>query len=294
MYNFGAAKRLAGADPAQGANIGWDTNAGSRSSELLGGNSGWSFLKNERRQNLMSPVSTKEDADLTYTGLYRVGGVAALVVALLTVIEVIFFIVYPQPSTVSGWFESFQGSPIIGLLDFWGLELFMYAMFILVFLALYMALKRVNQWGMVVALTLALLGVAIFFATNNPFSMLTLSNKYAAAMTEVQRSTLLAAGEAVLANTNQRAVGGFNIGLFLVSTAGLIVSLVMLRATSFSRLTAYIGILEFGLSLADYIRQAITSSVAIALLVILPGALLLVIWFSLIGWRLLQLGRLRG
>jgi hypothetical protein len=170
----------------------------------------------------------------------------------------------------------------------------MYAMFILVFLALYMALKRVNQWSMAVALSLALLGVAIFYATNNPFSMLTLSNKYAIATTEMERVTLVAAGEAVLASTNQRAVGGFNIGLFLVSIAGLIVSVVMLRSTAFSRATAYIGILAFGLSLADYIRQVITSSVAIALLVILPGALLLVIWFSLIGRRLLQLGRLRG
>jgi len=224
----------------------------------------------------------------------RVGGVAALVVALLTVMEVIFFIIYPPPITVNGWFELFQSSPIIGLLDFWGLELFMYAMFILVFLALYMALKRVNQWSMAVALSLALLGVAIFYATNNPFSMLTLSNKYAIATTEMERVTLVAAGEAVLASTNQRAVGGFNIGLFLVSIAGLIVSVVMLRSTAFSRATAYIGILAFGLSLADYIRQVITSSVAIALLVILPGALLLVIWFSLIGRRLLQLGRLRG
>lgn len=225
---------------------------------------------------------------------YRVGGVAALVVAFLTVMEVVFFIIFPPPSTVIGWFELFQRSPVIGLLDFWGLELFMYAMFILVFLALYMALKRVNQWSMAVALTLALLGVAIFYATNNPFSMLTLSNKYAIATTEMERVTLVAAGEAVLASTNQRAVGGFNIGLFLVSVAGLIVSVVMLRSTAFSRATAYIGILAFGLSLADYIRQATTSSVAIALLVILPGALLLVVWFSLLGWRLLQLGRLRG
>jgi hypothetical protein len=84
------------------------------------------------------------------------------------------------------------------------------------------------------------------------------------------------------------------MGLLLVSVAGLIVSSVMLRATSFRRLTAYVGILAFGLSLADYLRQAFTSSVIIALLLILPGALLIVVWFSLVGRRLLQLGRLGG
>ncbi len=242
----------------------------------------------------MSSVSTSEAVDPTYTGLFRVGGVAALVVAFLTVIEVIFFTLYPQPSTVSGWFELFQGSPIIGLLDFWGLEVPIYAMYILVFLAIYAVLKRVDQGSMAIALTLALLGIAIFFATTNPFSMLSLSRQFAAATTDANRSALLAAGEALLANTNQRIIGGFNMGFLLVSVAGLIVSSVMRRDNSFRGLTAYVGILAFGFSLADYLRQALTSSAIIALLLILPGALLIVVWFSLVGRRLLHLGRLGG
>lgn len=242
----------------------------------------------------MSQVAGARAPDPAYRTLYRLGGVAALVVAFLTVAEIIAFVFSPQPSTIGGWFILFQSKPIIGLLDFWGLEVPMYAMFAMVFLALYVVLGKGDKGGMAIALTLALLGIAIFFATNNPFSMLSLSVKYAAATTEVQKSTLLAAGEAVLANTNQRAVGGFNIGLFLVSVAGLIVSSVMRRANSFHRLTAYVGILAFGFSLADYLRQALTPSVAIALLVILPGALLVVVWFTLVGRRLLQLGRLGG
>ncbi len=168
----------------------------------LGGDTGGSFPKIERRQKLMSPVRTAQAVDPTYAGLLRAGGVAAWLVASLTVIEVFFFVLYPQPSTVTGWFELFQGNAIIGLLDFWGLELPMYAMFILVFLAVYAVLKRVNQASMSIALTFALLGIAIFFATNNPVTMLSLSGKHAAATTDLQRNTLLAAGEAVLANTN--------------------------------------------------------------------------------------------
>jgi hypothetical protein len=170
----------------------------------------------------------------------------------------------------------------------------MYAMFILVFLALYVVLRKANEGRMAIAMTFALLGIGIFFATNNPFSMLSLSDQYAAATTDAQRSMILAAGQAVLANTNQRAVGGFNIALFLVSVAGLKVSSVMFQSNSFSRTTAYVGILAHGLSLADYLRQALTSSVTIALLVILPNALFLVIWFVLVGRRLYQLGRLEG
>jgi len=160
-----------------------------------------------------------------------------------------------------------------------------------VFLALYGALRQAGEGRMAIAMMLVLLGVGIFLATNNPFTMLSLSRQYAAATTEAQKSALLAAGQAVLANTNQRAVGGFNMGLFLVSVAGLLVSWVMLRSRPFGRSTAYIGILANALSLADYLREALTSSTIIALLVILPGALLLVIWFMLVGRRLYQLGR---
>ena len=81
------------------------------------------------------------------------------------------------------------------------------------------------------------------------------------------------------------------MGLFLVSVAGLIVSLVMSWSNSFSRLTAYVGILANVLSLADYLREALVPSVAVALLVILPNALFLGIWFVLVGRRLYQLGQ---
>ncbi|HUV62961.1 MAG TPA: DUF4386 family protein [Sedimentisphaerales bacterium] len=242
----------------------------------------------------MNQVANAESADSAYKSLYKLGGAAALIVVVLTLSEVIGLTFYPQPTTVSGWFMLFQSNRILGVLDFWGLEVPMYVMFALVFLALYLVLRKANAGLMAIAVTFALLGIAIFLATNNPVSMLSLSNQYAAATTEAQRSTFLAAGRAILANTNQRAVGGFNLGLFLVSVAGLITSSVMLQSKSFSRLTAYVGIVANALSLADYLRQALTPSATIALLVILPNALFLVIWYVLVGRRLFQLGRLES
>jgi len=231
-----------------------------------------------------------KSGDNVHNSLYRLGGIAAWTAALLTVGEVILFIFYPQPETVMGWFELFQENWFLGLLEFWGLEIPMYILFALVFLALYFALRKVNENAMAIALMLALLGIGVFLATNNPFSMLSLSKQHAAAATEEQRSALLAAGEALLANTNQRAVGGVNMGLFLVSIAGLIVSVVMLQGGPFGRTTAYAGIAAFALSLADYLRQALTDSAVVALLLILPNVLFLMTWLLATGWKLLQLG----
>jgi hypothetical protein len=239
----------------------------------------------------MNQVTHAEPADRSYGSLYQFGGAAALIVAALTLSEVVVLAIYPQPGSVSDWFALFQSNRIIGLLDFWGLEVPMYAMFAPAFLALYVVLRKRSEVRMAIALTCALLGIAVFFATNNPFSMLSLSDQYAAATTDAERSTCLAAGQAVLANTNQRAVGGFNMGLFLVSVAGLVASSAMLRSDAFGRRTAYLGIAAYALSLADYVREALTSSEIVALLVILPGALLLTIWFIVVGQRLYRLGR---
>jgi len=234
------------------------------------------------------------DRDSTWKSLYKIGGMAAFIVAVLTLGEIVFFIIYPPPETISGWFDLFQSNALVAILDFWGLEVPMYFMFILVFLTLYFLLKETNQSLMAIALIGVIVGSAIFLSTNNPFSMLTLSNQYAAATIDSEKSSLLAAGQIILSNTNQRAVGGFNIGLFLVSIAGLLTSMVMLQSRVFNRSTAYIGILAFTLSLADYLRQALTQSLLIALPVILLGALFLLLWFIQVGLRLYQVGSIGG
>jgi hypothetical protein len=52
-----------------------------------------------------------------------------------------------------------------------------------------------------------------------------------------------------------------------------------------------VGILANALSLADYVRQALTPSPLAALLVILPNAMLLMVWYVMVGRRLYRLGR---
>lgn len=226
-----------------------------------------------------------------YRSLYITGGISALIIVLLTLGEIIVFAFFPQPAEIVGWFQLFRTNKLAGLLDFWGLELPMYALFIPVFLSLVKLLYSAGKSRVILSTAFVLIGVAIFFATNNPFSMLSLSNRYAAAATEAQRQSALAAGQALLYNTGQRAVGGFNSALFLVSIAGLLNSTVMMKSNVFPKATAGIGIVAFSFSFADYLRQMITQSPVIALLVIFPGALFLMTWFILLGFRLLKLGR---
>ncbi|MBA7500966.1 MAG: DUF4386 family protein [Clostridia bacterium] len=241
----------------------------------------------------LNQVTDAKTADSHWKGLYRIGGAAGLIVVVLLPIEIIVMTAYPLPSTVIGYFTLFQSNRLIGLLDLYLLEIPVYALFVPMFLALYAALRRANESYMALATTLAIIGITVFLATNNPFSMLSLSDQYAAATTDAQRSQFLAAGQAMLANTNQRAVEGFNMGFLLVSVAGLIVSAVMLRSNIFSKVTAYVGILASALSLAEYFRLVfVPEAVLLLLFIAIASCLLLLIWYILIARRLFQLGRL--
>ena len=240
----------------------------------------------------MNEVST-ENRDLKWKNLHKIGGTAAIIAAVLLLIEIIVFTVWPQPDTVMGYFTLLQTNNLIGLIDFYLLEAISYILFVPMFLAIYVAIKRFNESYMIIAIIFAILGISIFLATNNPFSMLSLSNQYMAATTEAQKSMILASGQAMMINTGQRAVGGFNVGFLLISIAGIIVSAVMLKSNKFGKKTAYVGILAFAISLAEYFRMILLpSSLTLLLIIAITSGILLLAWLLLVGRKLLQIGKL--
>lgn len=235
----------------------------------------------EIRQRMDEPSAAT--ADPAWKSLYRVGGVAALITAVIFPIAIIVFVVWPPPfdGTVIDWFTLFQENVFLGLLS---MDLFLiayYVLTILAFLALYVALRQASESFMAIAITLGLVGIATYFASNTAFNMLSLSNQYAAASTDAQRTMFLAAGQAMLAIYQGTA---FHMSYFLVSVAIIIISAVMLRNNIFGKVTAYVGILAsiigFGLYvplIGDYI--AIFSVVGLE------------IWYVLIAQRLFRLGQ---
>lgn len=56
-------------------------------------------------------------ADSAWRSLYRVGGVAALAIVAIALIQAPIFILYPQPTTVIGHFTQFQNNKLLGLVD---------------------------------------------------------------------------------------------------------------------------------------------------------------------------------
>jgi hypothetical protein len=253
---------------------------------------------------MMNQVANTIPLDSGWKSLYRVGGVAALIAGVLfrrnIAAEIGLFSKHPSPATVSNWFALLQSNRSLGLSYLNIFDLVNYALVGLMFLALYAVLKRVNKSYMAIATTLGFLGIAVYFASNTAFSMLSLSDQYAAATTEAQRTMLLAAGQAMLAINRFSDLGshpgtGGYISLLFIAVAGMITSVVMLRSAVFNRATAYVGILASAFDLAYCIAFAFVPTVDSELLAVcfIPAAgLLLMIWHIMVGWRLYQLGRL--
>lgn len=229
---------------------------------------------------------TAETADPAWRSLYRLGGTAALIIVALVIVQIIFFVVWPPPgfgsdvSTVMGYFTLLQNNRLLGLLHLDLLLMIDYVLLVFMFIALYIVLRRVSQSFMTIAMALVFVGIAAYFPSNTAFSMLSLSDQYATATTDAQRTMLLAAGQAILASLQSTT---FYVSYILMSAAGLIISAVMLRSDNiFSKVTAYVGILASVLGLGLFMP---TVGLLLSLISLIPT----VMWYILIARRLFRL-----
>jgi hypothetical protein len=144
-------------------------------------------------------------AEANWNSLYRLGAVAALLAVLFAVLEILITLipggerVAPELLTVPLWFARLQANPLLELRNLGLVNIFLTAFGLLLAFALFAAHRMVNPGWAGLALVIAAIGGAVFFATNRSFAMLALSNRYATSSDEAQRADLVAAGEAMLA-----------------------------------------------------------------------------------------------
>jgi hypothetical protein len=241
-------------------------------------------------------------ADVRWRGLYRAGGMAALIAAilfrrnfaaeieLLRMLGILRLGYSTEPGTILEWFTLLQSHPFVGLVLLSLFDLVNYGLVGLIFIASCTVLRRGRESVMAIAATLGFAGVVTYFASNQAFTMLSLSRQFAAA-TDPQRSLLLATGQAVLAvsHGNGYEGEGLYLSFLLVSVAGLMISVVMLRGRIFGKGTAIFGVLANAFGLAYY--PVLVAAPGFVALPISLSSVFLLIWYILVGLRLVRLGR---
>jgi hypothetical protein len=214
--------------------------------------------------------------------LYLVAGIGALATGILIPLQIVAFIVWPLPEGgVVGWFELFADSPFIGLVSFDLAILVEEVLVVPIVLALYLLLRTQSQSLMLITAGLWLVSVALFIGSNTGFEMLALSNGYAEATTEAERATYVAAGQAMLTAYMQQGTS-FVMGYLLASLAGFLVGIGMLRNPVFPRVAAWAAIVANVLGLGLFLP-------GIGILLSLGSVAILIVWYLLIGWRLMRL-----
>jgi hypothetical protein len=224
------------------------------------------------------PVAPAHAEHDRWRTLYRIGAVAAVISVVVIPFSIVAFFVWPLwPDNILAVIQADWLSGLMGL-DFGYLLGNVFA--VPFFLVLYVTLREVDEGWALVALTLGLIGLVCLVPARPIPEMFFLSDRYAAATTDAERATYLVAGEAMLAHFHGMA---YHAHYILGSASLLLSSFLMLRSDTFSKATAYVGIVTNIVVFGLYVPVV---GIYISLLSVVGYA----IWYILIARRLFQLG----
>lgn len=250
-------------------------------------------VRNTERGGTLKPAIEQDrslnDESVTsdWRSLCWTGGIAALILIVYSLATMVQLVALGgPPATAAEAFRLLQNNRIVGLLRLDLPTVLAVPLYYFVFLGLFAALRQTDRAPAILSTALAFVGVTLLLATPTALSMISLSEKYAAATTEATRAQFLAAGEAIIATDIWHGTGAI-IGGILVQIGAVLISVVMLRSTVFGRMTAYLGIVMHGLDLAHIVFGLFLPASGVVLMAI--AGPLYPIWFFLIGRRLLQL-----
>jgi hypothetical protein len=213
--------------------------------------------------------------------LFQLAGIGAFAVVALIPIQGLVYILWPPPTTVVDYLKVFQTNPLLGFLDLDLLLVVDQLLIVVLLLALYVALRRVDASLMLIGAASGLLGATLMIVSREAaFSMFSLSQQYALASSTEQRAALEAAGQTLLTIYNGTS---FSLGYFLSGLATLLISTVMLRTALFTRLTALTGVAAGVTSLIP--ASMGTLGFVLAFVSLIP----LIVWLFLVGRHFLQL-----
>jgi hypothetical protein len=223
------------------------------------------------------PSIAADGTDASWSGLFRAGGIATILLALLSIADaVVVFILPPPPSSGGTATLEYIIANRPGYMIFQTLLVGPVGLTLITFPALYIALRHLNRsyaaMGSVIGVASVVLCLVPFSCVNG---LVYLSYQYAGA-TSAQQATFTSAAEALLAQNNSVSVGGV---LFALSI--LVISIVMLKGV-FSKWVAWLGIVSGGVGITcESLRPMIGAAFSIYSVVL--------IWLIAVGWKLYRL-----
>jgi len=226
-----------------------------------------------------------ETVDSSWKGLYKWGGILALLAGVLYILFIALAIgMGIPPSGAEDLLKYYSGQTTLAY-SAYGLEMLADILLLPAVFALYLTLKGINKNAMLAASGFGGLFVALDLGVIavSAIALVTLSQNYAAATSDIQRTAYVATASYSLAviSVSERVFSSV-----IPSLWGLITGVVMLRGI-FSKSTAYLGIAA---SIVGFAYSISIFAPSLAILVVIE-VLIFAVWFMLAGYRLYRLGK---
>jgi hypothetical protein len=209
-----------------------------------------------------------------YSTIYQPGALASTLSALSIAFAIVAYFIWPykgNTTSIEAIFNILQTDLLGGLISLDVSMLVIGPITILLYAALYTALRQVDEAMALIALILTLLAIGLVIVCRPLVELVILSSQYAASTDAAEKMRLLAAGE-VLRTQLDGTAWTMQTAFFMI--AGLVNSSLMLRSRYFGKSTAWTGIVISAAGLGFF----------------LPGIGLLLLFFNTIGsvpWCLL-------
>jgi hypothetical protein len=239
----------------------------------------------ELKNKAMETINVRDNGSLSY----KLGAWSCVILVVYTLATILVVVLIGgPPQSVEECFNMLRENRMNGLLRLDILTMFVMPFYYVLFYALYTALKNTNYTLARISAIFIFAGVTIFLSAPSVFSYLRLSDGYWQAPSDDVRNLFKAAAESVLASDIWNGTGARISGL-LVQTGAVILSVLMLRSSSFTKLTSYTGILTHGLDLLHIIFAFFMPALANGIMGV--AGVLYLLWFPLITVGLFRLSK---
>ncbi|MBN2841269.1 MAG: DUF4386 family protein [Coriobacteriia bacterium] len=213
--------------------------------------------------------------------LFRAGAIAAAATVIVTIVQIILGVVWPPPdfaptaAVAESMLRLVETGPFRAFVTLDGLMVLDYLLLIVVYLALFAALRDREPSLITLGTGLALVAITLYFTANPSITMFVLAEQYSAGMPDA--TGVVTAAQGVLATFEGTA---FIVHYIVMGVAGILVSIAMLRGQVFSRATGIAGVAQGAMMLVPVTFGMIGLVFAVGSLV--P----FIVWFILVARRL--------
>ena len=202
-------------------------------------------------------IIDKESFGLTFSGksILKPGAIAAILSAVSILFAIIAYYIWPykgNTSSIEDIVAVLQTDRIGGLIALDVSMLIIGPVTMLMFVALYIVLRRVNEPIALVALIMNMMAIVLVIVCRPLVELAMLSDQFALATDSVEKTRILAAGEILRLQLDGTAWATQTAFLMI---AGLINNTLMLRTKHFKKRTAWSGIVISAVGLPFFVPE---------------------------------------